>query len=88
MVVVTHTVPEEWADREGSPFTFVTDGVPAAIDVAREIAGGKDVVVVLPASPSSACSSGCWMPSISTWRRLAPGHQGCRSSAALSEPSM
>ena len=38
MVVVTHRVPEEWANREGSPFTFVTEGVPKAIDVAREIA--------------------------------------------------
>jgi dihydrofolate reductase len=48
MVVVTHRVPEEWADREGSPFTFVTDGVPKAIEVAREIAGGKDVVIGAP----------------------------------------
>jgi dihydrofolate reductase len=48
MVVVTHTVPEEWADREGSPFTFVTDGVPKAIDVARGIAGDKDIVVGAP----------------------------------------
>ena len=48
MVVVTHRVPQEWADREGSPFTFVTDGIPRAIDVAREIAGGKDVVVGAP----------------------------------------
>ena len=48
MVVVTHRVPQEWADRAGSPFTFVTDGVPKAIDVAREIAGGKDVVVGAP----------------------------------------
>ena len=48
MVVVTHRIPEEWANREGSPFTFVTDGVPKAIDVAREIAGDKDVVVGAP----------------------------------------
>jgi dihydrofolate reductase len=48
MVVVTHSVPEEWAGREGSPFTFVTEGVPTAIDVAREIAGDKDVVVGAP----------------------------------------
>ena len=48
MVVVTHRVPEEWANREGSPFTFVTEGVPKAIDVAREIAGDKDVVVGAP----------------------------------------
>ncbi len=48
MVVVTHRVPEEWVSREGSPFTFVTEGVPKAIDVAREIAGDKDVVVGAP----------------------------------------
>jgi dihydrofolate reductase len=48
MVVVTHSVPEEWANREGSPFTFVTGGVPKAIEVARGIAGGKDVVVGAP----------------------------------------
>jgi dihydrofolate reductase len=48
MVVVTHRIPEEWADREGSPFTFVTGGVPKAIDVARQIAGDKDVVVGAP----------------------------------------
>ena len=48
MVVVTHRVPEEWANREGSPFTFVTEGVPKAIDVAREIASDKDVVVGAP----------------------------------------
>jgi len=48
MVVVTHRVPGEWANREGSPFTFVTEGVPKAIDVARQIAGDKDVVVGAP----------------------------------------
>jgi dihydrofolate reductase len=48
MVVVTHRVPEEWANREGSPFTFVTEGVPKAIDVATQIAGDKDVVVGAP----------------------------------------
>lgn len=48
MVVVTHRIPQEWANREGSPFTFVTDGVPKAIDIAREIAGDKDVVVGAP----------------------------------------
>lgn len=48
MVVVTHRIPEEWVDREGSPFTFVTGGVPRAIEVAREIAGEKDVVVGSP----------------------------------------
>jgi dihydrofolate reductase len=48
MVVVTHRVPEEWSNREGSPFTFVTEGVQKAIDVARQIAGDKDVVIGAP----------------------------------------
>lgn len=48
MVVVTHRIPEEWAHREGTPFTFVSEGVPKAIEIAREIAGDKDVVVGAP----------------------------------------
>ncbi len=44
VVVVTHTIPQEWA-YEGSPFTFVTDGVEAAIEKARQIAGEKDIGV-------------------------------------------
>lgn len=42
--VVTHNVPPEWV-FEGSPFTFVTDGVEKAIHQAKEAAGEKDVVV-------------------------------------------
>ncbi|MEC3956221.1 dihydrofolate reductase family protein [Nocardia sp. CDC153] len=46
IVVVTHTVPEQWiADHPDAPFTFVTGGVKAAIDVARGIAGDKLVGV-------------------------------------------
>jgi dihydrofolate reductase len=48
IVVVTHRVPDEWVDRAGSPFTFVTEGVAKAIEVARGIAGDKDVVVGAP----------------------------------------
>ncbi len=44
IVVLTHTVPEGW-DYEGSPFTFVTDGVESAVRKARELAGVKDVAV-------------------------------------------
>jgi dihydrofolate reductase len=44
VVVVTHTVPQEW-DYEGSPFTFVTDGVEPAIEKARQIAGDKNIGV-------------------------------------------
>jgi dihydrofolate reductase len=42
--VVTHTVPQEWV-KDGSPFTFVTDGVESAIRQAKKAAGGKDVGV-------------------------------------------
>jgi len=43
-LIVTHNVPKEWV-YEGSPFTFVTDGVESAIHQAKEAAGDKDVVV-------------------------------------------
>src|SRR6266496_4475177 len=42
--IVTHTIPEEWV-YEGSPFTFVTNGVESAISQAKKAAGHKDVVV-------------------------------------------
>ena len=43
-VVVTHTPPQEWV-YEGSPFTFVTDGVKSAIEKATVIAGDKNIGV-------------------------------------------
>jgi dihydrofolate reductase len=42
--IVTHTVPQEWV-TEGSPFTFVTDGIESAIRQAKQAAGDKDVVI-------------------------------------------
>jgi len=45
--IVTHHVPLEWV-RDGSPFTFVTDGVESAIRQAKQAAGDKDVVVCTP----------------------------------------
>ena len=44
VVVVTHRIPQEWV-KEGSIFTFVTDGVERAISKAKEIAGDKNVAV-------------------------------------------
>jgi dihydrofolate reductase len=43
-IVVTHAVPQEWA-KAGSPFTFITDGVESAVELAKQAAGGKDVGV-------------------------------------------
>ena len=44
VVVVTHRVPEGWP-REDAPFTFVTDGIGAAIQQAKALAGDKVVGV-------------------------------------------
>ena len=46
VVVVTHRVPEDWiAAHPDAPFSFVTDGVAAAIGRAKDIAGDRDVTV-------------------------------------------
>jgi len=42
--IVTHHPPQEWV-KEGSPFTFVTDGVESAVRQAKKAAGEKDVVI-------------------------------------------
>ncbi len=45
--VVTHSPPTDWKHAGTAPFTFVTDGVEAAITRAREFAGAdRDVGVV------------------------------------------
>lgn len=53
VVVVTHTVPQEWV-YEGSPFTFVTDGVESAVEQAKAVAGGK-IIAVGAASIAQQC---------------------------------
>jgi dihydrofolate reductase len=46
VVVVTHQVPTDWVEEHpDAPFTFVTDGVEAAIARAQEIAGDRVVTV-------------------------------------------
>lgn len=42
--IVTHTVPQEWV-KEGSPFTFVTEGVESALEKASRVAEDRNVVV-------------------------------------------
>ena len=42
VVVLTHSVPDGW-EREGEHFTFVSDGIEAAIEKARELARGQGV---------------------------------------------
>jgi len=43
--VLTHSVPQEWV-YEGSPFTFVRDGLENAVVQAKAVAGDKDVGVI------------------------------------------
>lgn len=55
IVVVTHSVPQPWVDAHpDAPFTFVTDGLPSAIERARAIAGAQNVCVT-PGRIASQC---------------------------------
>ncbi len=46
VVVVTHEPPAEWiAAHPDAPFTFVSDGIEAAVQRAQEIAGDRVVAV-------------------------------------------
>lgn len=46
VVVVTHAVPDAWVRAHpDAPFTFVTDGVAAAVARAQEVAGERTVAV-------------------------------------------
>jgi dihydrofolate reductase len=42
--VVSSSVPPAWV-YQGSPFTFVTDGLESALEQAQAVAGDKDVGV-------------------------------------------
>jgi hypothetical protein len=59
IVVVTHSVPQPWVDiHPDAPFTFVTDGLPVAIEQARAIAGDLDVSVTAGNSASQCLELG------------------------------
>lgn len=51
--IMTHNPPAEWT-HEGSPFTFVTDGIESAVRQAKAAAGGK-VVSISSASVAQQC---------------------------------
>lgn len=42
--IVTHQPPAEWM-QPGSPFVFVTEGVERAVELAKQAAGTKDVII-------------------------------------------
>ncbi|HEU0181632.1 MAG TPA: dihydrofolate reductase family protein [Agromyces mariniharenae] len=43
IVVLTHEPPRDWSYPGSEDFTFVTEGIAAAIATAKEIAGDRDV---------------------------------------------
>ncbi len=57
VVVVTHRIPQEWV-KEGSPFTFVTDGVEHTVAEAQRIAGEKSVAVGTPSIAQQCLKAG------------------------------
>ncbi len=52
--VVTHRVPQEWV-YDGSPFTFVTDGVESAVAQAKQAAGADKHIDVVGANTMQQC---------------------------------
>lgn len=55
--VVTHEPPQDWVDTDTS-FTFVTDGVEAAVAKARAVAGDKHVGVAPGSTVGQAIRTG------------------------------
>jgi dihydrofolate reductase len=53
--VVTHHARETVEKRGGTSFTFVTDGIEAAVEQARAVAGEKDVLLAGGASVIQQC---------------------------------
>ena len=51
--ILTHHPPKEWM-KEGSPYTFVSDGIESAVRQARKAAGDKDVSIA-SASVAQQC---------------------------------
>jgi dihydrofolate reductase len=55
--IMTHNVPQEWV-KEGSPFTFVTDGIESAIRQAKNAAGDKNVAVATATTTQQCLKAG------------------------------
>src|SRR5207237_10062854 len=55
--VLGGSVPQEWV-YEGSPFTFVTDGLESAVEQAKAVAGDKDVGVGAAGSVQQCIKAG------------------------------
>lgn len=57
VVVLTHTVPTGWP-RDDAPFTFITEGIEAAVTQAKALAGDKSVAVATPTITQQCLNAG------------------------------
>jgi len=57
--VLTHEPPQEYP-RGPSNLTFVTTGIERAIELAREVAGGKDIKLGGASPAQQALAAGVW----------------------------
>ncbi len=55
--ILTHHPPQEWV-KEGSPFTFVTDGIESAIRQAKQAAGDKNVAIATATTMQQCLKAG------------------------------
>jgi dihydrofolate reductase len=55
--IVTHNVAQEWV-KEGSPFTFVTDGIESAVAQAKAAAGDKNVAITTATTTQQCIKAG------------------------------
>jgi dihydrofolate reductase len=55
--ILTHNVAQEWV-REGSPFTFVTDGIASAVAQAKAAAGDKNVAIATATTTQQCIKAG------------------------------
>jgi len=58
IVVVTHEPPADWSYPGSEDFHFVTDGIAAAVERAREIAGDRDIGVAAGTIAGQALEAG------------------------------
>lgn len=86
VLVVTHHVPDDWVrDHPDAPFTFVTDGLPSAIDRARQIAGEGNIGVTAGTLASQCLELGLvdevWFDMVPWSSALAHGTSSSRAPA-------
>ena len=58
IVVLTHEPPRDWSYPGSEDFHFVTEGIAAAVDRAREIAGDRDVALAAGTIAGQALDAG------------------------------